>query len=65
MGQGEVRRIVLATQLQWNHMVNVQGILVHNQINGLLADKALALLRCVQSLNQCCSVFWGLPVKKK
>ena len=48
MGEGKVNRIIFTFIVQRNHMVNIDGVLVHYQIDSLLADKTIAMLSVVQ-----------------
>lgn len=50
--QGEVRFAISAANLQRLDVIDVQRISVQLQINGLLADEAVAALRTVQLLDQ-------------
>jgi hypothetical protein len=57
MGERKVARIVFATNREWHHMVDLDGIFMHAQVNRLLADEAVSLLRAVQFVDQLVSVF--------
>ena len=44
MGECKVDRVVLTLVIQRHYVINIDCIFMYYQINGLLADKTIALL---------------------